>query len=384
MKRILFITLLVGFHCLSNAQESSKNLDFSAIYQHFIVMEQLQSGKEPIASQWADLFETPAYKTLLDNELRKPIRFQEVFRAAYLPGYSKDINDILVKIDRKGSWWTSWVTSLLEAYENVPKQKTQLLDLVDAYKRLDLSEFAMKEAARFLPDEKFEGFPKVAFLIFNDSRGYDPIILSLNSFLKTDDIRDNNALDCMINKGFNKHFSFQLLYAHEAFHYYRNKKDEFRFPDDTDPYSSLIWIMNQIANEGIADQIDKVNQYFDPGCYADTREGEQYLNYLAMQPDLIRSMDSLFVEIINLSDSAQIFSRRFSRMIPRSGHQTGFYMCNAIIEEFGEQSIRMVSRNPFTFFKLYQKAALKNEKYPVFSKDAIACIEMLEEKFSLE
>jgi hypothetical protein len=258
------------------------------------------------------------------------------------------------------------------------------LDLINAYKRLDLSEFAIKESARFLSDEKFEGFPKVAFLIFNDSRGYDPIILSLNSFLKADDARDNNALDCMVNKGFNEHFSFQLLYAHEAFHYYRNKKEEFRFPDDNDPYSSLIWIMNQIANEGIADQIDKVNQYFNPGCFADTREGEQYLNYLAMQPELIKRLDSLFVEIKNYPDSSQILSRKFSKMIPRSGHQTGFYMCNTIIEEFGVQSIRTVSRNPFSFFKLYQKAALKNEKYPVFSKDAIACIEILEEKFSLE
>lgn len=384
MKHIFIFTLLVMFQCLTIAQESSKNLDFSAIYQHFVVMEQLQSGKEPTANQWADLFDTPAYKTLLDIEFRNPIRFQEVFRAAYLPGYTKDINEILTKIDRKGSWWTSWVTSLLEAYENVPKQKEQLLELIEAYKRIDLSEFAMKEAARFLPDEKFEGFPKVAFLIFNDSRGYDPIILSLNSFLNADDARDNKALDCMVNKGFNEHFSFQLLYAHEAFHYYRNKKEEFRFPDNNDPYSSLIWIMNQIANEGIADQIDKVNQYFNPGCFADTREGEQYFNYLAMHPELIKSMDSLFVEIKNQPDSAQVFSIKFSRMIPRSGHQTGFYMCNAIIEEFGEESIKIVSRNPFIFFKLYQKAALKKEKYPFFSKDAIKCIEMLEERFKME
>ena len=384
MKRIIFFTVLIVFHCLSNAQESYKNLDFSAIYQHFSVMEQLQNGKEPSTEKWNELFTTPAYKTLLDIEFRNPIIFQEIFRAAYLPRYTKDINEILAKIDRKGGWWTSWVTSLLEAYENVPKQKAQLLVLIEAYKSFDLSEFAMKEAARFLPDEKFEDFPKIAFLIFNDSRGYDPIILSLNSFLKTDDTRDNNAQDCMVKKGFDKHYSFQLLYAHEAFHYYRNKKDEFRFPDDNDPYASLIWIMNQISNEGIADQIDKVNQYFDPGCFADTREGERYLSYLAMQPNLIRSMDSLFVEIKNQPDSAQIFSSRFSRMIPRSGHQTGFYMCNAINEKCGEESLKSVSRNPFAFFKLYQKAALMNNKYPVFSMGAIECIEMLEEKFKLK
>ena len=271
-----------------------------------------------------NFFNTTAYKTLIEIEFGNRIKFQEVLRAAYLPGYTKNINEILDKIDRKGAWWNAWVTSLFEAYENVPNQKANLIELMEEYKNLELSDFAVKEAGRFLLDKEFEDYPQIAFVIFNDSRGYDPIILSLNSFIKTDNAQDNAAPDCMANLGYDKDFSFQLLYAHEAFHYYRKKKEKFRYPENDDPYYSLIWIMNQIENEGIADQIDKIILYFDPGCYADTREGERYLDYLKMQPGLIEKMDSMFIEITNRPDSANIYSRRFSRMIPQSGHQTGF------------------------------------------------------------
>ncbi len=381
MKKHLIIAITL-FLCIQvSAQQDAKNIDFSAIYPHFQIMEILQSGQEPSTDEWDKLFSTPAYKTLIKREFKNPIRFQEVFRAAYLPGYSKDINEILKKIDRKGRFWTAWVTSLLEAYENVPNQKNELLQLIDDYKKLELSDFAIEQAARFLPDDNFEDYPKIAFIIFNDSRGYDPIILSLNSYVKTDNKLDNLALDCMTGLGYDKDFSFQLLYAHESFHYYRNKKKEFNFPENNDPYSSLIWIMNQIENEGIADQIDKQIKYFSPGCFADTREGKLYLGYLDKQRELILNMDSMFVEIRNHQDSAKIFSRRFSSMIPRSGHQTGFYMCNAIINEFGESRLKAIVRNPFAFFKLYQKAALKNVELPAFSLQTLDFISFLEDRY---
>lgn len=383
MKRGLIILLISSAIMSVNAQTSQQNLDFSAVYQHFTIMEQLQSGETVTEIQWDELFNCAAYKTLIRREFKKRIIFQEIFFASYSPGYLKDVNEILNKIDRKGRFWTSWVETMLEAYQNVPKQKSQLIELIKEYEKLDLSDLAMKESARFLPDEQFENSPKIAFIIFNDSRGYDPIILSLNSFIKSDNIEDNNALDCMTDNNFAEHYSFQLLYAHEAFHYYRSQKDGFRYPENNDPYRSLIWIMNQIENEGIADQIDKVIKYFEPACYAETREGRRYMNYLDMQTELVSKMDSMFIEILNQPDSAKIFSRRFQRMIPRSGHQTGFYMCNAIIDELGEQSLKPIVRNPFAFFKLYQKAALKNEKYLLFSEDALECIDMLEEQYKL-
>lgn len=366
-----------------NAQKPQNSIDFSAINQHFNIMHQLQSGQIVSDSQWDSLFNCAAYKTLIDREFKRRIVFQEIFFAAYSPGYPKDVNEILNKIDRKGQFWDSWVKTMLEAYENVPKQKDQLIKLMKEYKKLDLSNFAIKESARFLPDDKFESFPQIAFIIFNDSRGYDPIILSLNSYIKTDNVEENNALDCMSDNYNLEHFGFQLLYAHEAFHYYRNQKEEFRFPTFEDPYYSTIWIMNQIENEGIADQIDKVNLYYKPGCYADTREGRNYSKYMGIQRDLIPKMDSMFIEIANHPDSAKVFSKRLSRMIPRSGHQTGFYMCNAIINEFGVKSLKSIVRNPFEFFKLYQKASLKNQDYPLFSDKSLEFIEILEERYKL-
>ncbi len=384
MKKQILIAIALFFCLKIYTQTSSKNIDYTAVYQHFKVMDVLLSGNEPTEAQWSNLFQTSAYEELISREFKSPARFQEVFRAAYLPGHTKDINELLKRIDRKGNFWTAWVTTLLEAYENIPNQKDELIQLIEDYKKLELSNFAKEQSARFLPEKDFEDYPKIAFIIFNDSRGYDPIILSLNRFIKTEDIRDSQAMDCMVNLGYDKHYSFQLLYAHEAFHYYREKKKEFRFPNNNDPYRSLIWIMNQIENEGIGDQINKQIEYFKPGCYADTREGEKYLGYLRMHPALIQSMDSIFIEITNHQDSAKIFSNRFSWMIPRSGHQTGFYMCNAIIKEFGEDRLKTVVRNPFAFFRLYQKAAVKNDDLPSFSEQSIDLINFLEERYLIK
>lgn len=360
-----------------------QNLDFSAVRQHFKIMDLLRSGQEVTDNQWDELFNTPAYKTLLNNEFHNRVFFQVIFLAAYAPGYSTSVEEILSKIDRKGTWWKWWVESMLEAYKDASLFKNQLTELIGQYQKLELNDFAIKEAKRFLPDKRFEGFPKIAFIIFNDSRGYDPIILSLNSFLRTNDPKEIAALDCMVRSGYSEHFGFKLLYAHEAFHYYRNKKEEFRFPDDKDPYFSLIWTMDQIENEGIADQIDKANLYFRPGCYKSTNEGAQYLNYLKQQPDLIFKMDSILAELAAHPDSAQKLSSEFRELIPRSGHQTGYYMCNAIIHELGEKSLKNIARNPFKFFKLYQQAALKNKNLNSFSEKSMNCIEMLGKRYQL-
>ena len=67
-----------------------------------------------------------------------------------------------------------------------------------------------------------------------------------------------------------------------------------------------------------------------------------------------------------------------------SGHPTGYFMTNAIINEFGKEAIILSWTNPFEFFKLYQKAANKNkETYPVFSDSAMNYIHDLEMIYSL-
>ncbi len=44
---------------------------------------------------------------------------------------------------------------------------------------------------------------------------------------------------------------FLLLMAHGAFHLYRDQKLEFVEPQGDSPDAPVIWILNQIGNEGI-------------------------------------------------------------------------------------------------------------------------------------
>ncbi len=78
--------------------------------------------------------------------------------------------------------------------------------------------------------------------------------------------------------------------------------------------------------------------------------------------------------IKQLGDSLRSF-------ITQSGHPTGFFMANCIVEQRGRDAIVEIVRNPFRFFVIYNDAAKKNGKTSVFSEQAMSFIKSLESKY---
>ncbi|UCC41475.1 MAG: hypothetical protein JSV96_08675, partial [Candidatus Aminicenantes bacterium] len=74
--------------------------------------------------------------------------------------------------------------------------------------------------------------------------------------------------------------------------------------------------------------------------------------------------------------------RQLRSFIPQSGHPTGFFMANVIVRQYAKDELVKIVRNPFKFFYLYNEAARKNRKAPVFSDHAIDFIKMLESKYA--
>ena len=98
-------------------------------------------------------------------------------------------------------------------------------------------------------------------------------------------------------EGYTKQRPHVLYFAHEFFHYYRDQKLEFKFPDrESDDYS-LIWRLNQIENEGIADLINVRQLYLNGCCFADTEWADQIRDEQSQQPDVIKKFDEILTKI---------------------------------------------------------------------------------------
>jgi hypothetical protein len=177
----------------------------------------------------------------------------------------------------------------------------------------------------------------------------------------------------------------KYLVGHETHHFYRNKRLEFEFPDQSHPDYNLVWVLNQLQAEGIADQIDKRVRYFNGGDQETSKWALRYKEYFNKTPDLIREIDSLLIAYYLQPEASNIISDKIRKSIPMSGHPTGYFMANVIIETLGKQELLASVANPFQFFKRYNQAAAKHpDEYPAFSKESVELIDQIELKYSIK
>jgi len=74
---------------------------------------------------------------------------------------------------------------------------------------------------------------------------------------------------------------------------------------------------------------------------------------------------------------------KISGLVPQSGHPTGYYMANALLDHAGTESLVENFGNPFSFFRRYSDMACRsNGKYPPFSDEALQLIGELEERYA--
>jgi hypothetical protein len=170
---------------------------------------------------------------------------------------------------------------------------------------------------------------------------------------------------------------FISFIAHEFHHFYRNQY----FPYAQD--QTFIWIIDQIQGEGIADQINIGKWFRDKNLYPQYAEKKRsYLEWYAKSPEIIREMGHLFEAAHDNPEKKMEYGQQLRAIIPLSGHPTGFYMANLIIEQLGKDKLVEEIGNPFAFFRLYKLAAdKKGGDTPTFSEKAIRFIRSLEKRY---
>jgi hypothetical protein len=372
---------LTGFSCADT--DKNPNFEFSGVHEFWKIMDVLIQDKEPTDEQWDALFNTPGYAELLRREF-KAETFKQYYRAAYRPSKRVDIEKMKNAAEDGGNKFRIWFTNaMFESLDYSLKNKEKIVVKVKSFDTFPYTENAIEELLIYLPEEMVGAPPDVSFIIFNDSRGYTPVIMSINELTREEELLSPERLAVLKKQGYTKQRPHVLYFAHEYFHYYRDQNLEFKFPDQESDDYSLIWRLDQIENEGIADLINVSQLYLNGCCFANTAWAEQIREEQAQQPDVIRAFDKILSAIHDNPSKQKELNAEITRLITRAGHPAGFYMANIISEQFGRQALVDVVRNPFKFFYKYNNAAKKDGTVPVFSKKSIQLITELEGKYSL-
>jgi len=353
---MLMIMILI-FSCRTN-NNSGSNLDFSAMDEFWKISSILSKDIEPGEKDWNSLFNTPGYSILTESEFTQDY-FKNYFRLAYMPSKKALLDKEMEK--------THWRIQYLKHMTNVLPEKEKI---ENHRKELLATNYLTKEALKltneyFLKDNLItDDLPQISFVVFgNDARGYSNIIIDILMSVEQGD-------------------NLKYLVAHEAHHFYRNKQLKFVYPEEEHSDYNLIWVFNQIQAEGIADQIDKRVRYFDDGDQVDSRWAKIFKEHLEKTPEILKKMDSLFVNYGNQSGNLSTISEELRNIIPMSGHPTGYFMTKAIFDHLGKEKLLKELGNPFQFFRLYNQVAQKNtDRYPTFSEQSMKLIKNMELKY---
>ena len=207
--------------------------------------------------------------------------------------------------------------------------------------------------------------------------------MSLNLLAKEEADLTPPILDGLKKGGHNNHSPHVLYFGHEFFHFFRAKKQEFKTPPQNDKNYTLVWLLDQIENEGIADQINVKQLYWGDAPLAGTEKAKKELKDREKAAGEITAFSDILAGIADHPEWKYGLSKQARKIITRSGHVAGFYMANTILENFDKAELVAVVRNPFKFFYLYNKAASLDGDAPQFSDKAISVIKDIESKCSL-
>lgn len=350
--RLLFSLVLVML--ITPSMSYAQGMDFSGMKVFWGIMETLEKDIFPSDEMWEELFSTPGYITGNEHEFTHSY-FKKYYTLAYMPSKEKELEIELQK--------SSFYTPYLQHIVNVKKNKANIIEKQKELESSDeIFDHALEKVKKYLPETVAEKYPKptIAFMIFGpDGRGYETILVDLVYFLQNYE----QAVGFM---------------AHEMHHYYLHKESALR-----DGEIELLWVIRQIYAEGLADQIDKKENFFGKGASYNSDRAMRFRQLVEESPDVVRQIDKLMQEMVISPEHFKRNALRISGVVPQSGHPTGYYMVNVITGSSGPDCLVEDFGNPFSFFRRYNDIArASNGEYPAFCDESMELIGELETKYA--
>jgi hypothetical protein len=309
--------------------------EFGGMTAFWRIVDVLQADGEPPKHQWDELLDSPGYVALSTEY--KPGFFKEKYRLAYRPS-SEAARERAVNM---GDWYVKHYVDVAERRRELEAWVTSLGE------KEGFMETHLMKAEEWLPSG-VEGGLTVAFVVFDmDSRGYETVVIDPLFALSLG-------------------ADFGGLLAHELFHslarrFYVYDPEKVEAND-----GDIMWVLRQLNEEGIADQIYAMG-------YPSRDE------HVADSPWVIQEMDRLIRRIAIAEDAGEL-SSMFRVTPPRAGHATGHYMANAILEALGKERLLDTVGDPFGFIRAYDEAA-KTRGLKSFSQETLGYIDGLAMKY---
>jgi hypothetical protein len=347
-------------HAADPTSSASTSLDVSGIRQFWSIVDLLVEDTEPERTAWDSLLATPGYRALTASEFT-PSFFQENFRLAYMPSRQYALARQLGEDGRAARY--------LRHYRQVLEQRAELETFTAELPGSDKLGEPGRRAAEWLPPPPPSEDVPVALVVFDmDGRGYDPIVLDVLAA---------------------KDMDLAAFLGHEAHHWYRNRNTPIDWERVAPEDEAVLWTLNQIQGEGIADMIDK--RPWVEGEVPPPRQGyaQRYRDALAATPQFLKQLDSLMALLATppgggISEHTAFrtaIGDQLAEAVPMSGHPTGYFMASVILEELGRERLRTNIGNPLAFFRTYDEAARQTTGRPALSDAALRTLVELEERY---
>lgn len=334
---------------------TSEIVNTTAAQAYIKIAGKLQSGEGINSIQWSRLFGTLPYQMMIQGHAIDTTAFKADMFSVFSPASAGNDSSK----NRHSSYHN-------EYKQNLPALEQYITRLAKA----DVADSVKKLLYPFLPErlQSPDLFPKLFYLYYGtaDATG--------NSGLVLNDLLFSYKIDS---------YRFGLLTSHEALHAivsvaFQQKLKE--YIDYNSPAFNLLYLMEIISEEGMADLIDKpiLGQINSP-VYETVEKLRN--NDTALSIMFLRRIDSLLT-LAAASDtllgkySFQSLSNQFGR---NGGHIPGRFMGLVISEaKLLDTQIESIE-DPVSFFLNYHRAAmtLSRKKYPVFSNAAVDYLKKL-------
>ncbi len=351
MKRILIFLFLIKCS-FSFAQ----NIDLTSVDEFLKVSDLLKMKKEVNVEQWHQLDSSTAYSIFAhskDNTIINIVKttMQDVF------GYS----DNKGQINNDG-----WLETLIKAnFEEIKRNYSEIKKFRDSYDFKSLILNAKSRLQTFLRCDSL-----------NTSVKWKPVyFLFLNADGK--DMEEALVIDFNLIYRMTEEQRINFL-AHEFFHVYRAhfENHDFNYAND------INFMLDMIANEGIADQIDKYMGYeeYYSTVSRSQKLAEEFVSLYSNAPKDIAILQTIIVQYAEQKIDKDTCVDKLLKIYKYNGHALGFYMSQQIINAGLKKEMLESFYNPYEFYRLYHMATNKNNGSPS-SKEFMNYLKRITEQY---
>lgn len=361
----IFISIILTFSLAETVGQLNQvyKVNTSSAEQYFKIADLLQADIEPKSSDWLALFNSSIYEMMIAGNAIDTSELKSVMKKIFKPS--------TIQFSLKD------LTPIEKHHLNYLKNETQLKSYINFLKSNNTIDSVKSLLYYYLP-KKYqvdEIFPILHYCNYGTSEatGFGGIVIN--------DLFLSYKIDS---------YKMGLLTAHEAFHSIVSMGFQQSLKKDIDFKNSefnLLFFLQNISEEGIADLIDKpLLLHKNSPLYNETKalvENDETLSIT-----YINKIDSLLKSAlinVNSLNEYKSFAQLANIYGQNGGHIPGRFM-GLLIKEGGmlENHISYV-QNPISFFLCYNTSAKKSGgKYPVLSKESETYLLKLQDKYLIK